>query len=270
MADLDASLDLPELFDPVLDYLSAHLPDPVYSTLESLLTHTYTLLSSLLSLSLTLSNSLFDDREGSVRDRLEGWWDRMDAQQILPPLITLLAAYLALVSFYRTSRWMISAIFAFVKWGFILTTLGSAAGWYLANANVGGAEGGGGGGAMGQWGVFQAVGGLLSEFVQGQGNAATAGSGQPKTRSRTKKEKSKARPKAHESWDKHREWQYSETQESERQGDGFADVQNVIQGIMRAGEGGWWEAGKRFMEGESGAGQRQTRRERRERNTQSR
>lgn len=250
MADLD---DLPAFLDPLLDYLAAILPPPIYTTFESLLGHAYTLLTSLLSLLLSLSRSLITD-PGPLQDKLTRWWDSLDATEILPPLITLLCAYLALVSFYRTSRWMISVAFAFVKWGVILTTLGTAAGYYLANAHVGGAQQPGGG--VQRWGVVQAVGGLVNEFLDSQ---------ERRTRVQSSKRRGggKARPKAYDSWDKHEEWQYTERtarDDQENENNGWADVQKVVGGILAGDAGGVWQ---RFLDG-GAEGTRESRRARRE------
>ncbi|KAI0340464.1 hypothetical protein BDW22DRAFT_1360448 [Trametopsis cervina] len=258
----EATVDnLPELFDPVLDYLFSVLPTNVYDTIELVTTQGYHALSSIFSLVRTLAS--------------EAW----DIEKILPPLITLLAAYLALVSFYRTSAWMIRTAFAFVKWGFILTTLGTAAGYFLANANVGGAEAGRG---LGNWGLASTIGGLLSEYMNGP-QAAPKGT-RPSTRSSSssKKSKTKARPKAYDSWDKQRQWQYSEAQE-EGQSSPIAEAQKAISDMLgKAGrvalQSGWWEAaqdaGQKVlsqMGGDSSDGERQeTRRKRKERNTRSR
>lgn len=258
MADLDATLDLPEFLDPILDYISTLLPPPVYNTFEYLLSHAYALVCSLLTLALTLSRSIINDPEGGpILQRLERWWDSLDATEIIPPLVTLLAAYLALVSFYRTSRWMISMAFAFIKWGFILTTLGTAAGYYLANAHVGGAEGANANGVGRQWGVAQAVGGLVDQFLDGQAQRTST-----RSRSSTRSKPQSKRPKVYESWDKQQGWQYSETQPHDG-GDAFADAQQVIGQILTGG-GGWWST----LLGTDG--ERETRRQRRERGTQSR
>jgi hypothetical protein len=253
MAEFDATMNLPELLDPVLDYLAAVLPPPFYSTFETLLAHAYTLATSLSALVLSLSKSIIDSRGGPLMDRLEDWWDSLDATVILPPLITLLAAYLALVSFYRTSKWMIRTMFAFVKWGFILTTLGTAAGWYLANANVGGAEAGGANG-VGALGVFQTVGGLVNEFLEGHQAQQQHRASRSKSNTRSK---TKARPKAYDAWDKHQDWQYSEQQVEGGEGSAFAEVQKVV-GSMLMGDGGWW---KNLAQG----GPKETRKERRTR-----
>lgn len=222
---------LPELFDPLLDFLSDKLPPQLYDIAETLLTHTYSLATSLYVLVRTLiSNSPF----------------QLDAQQILPPLITLLAAYLALVSFYRTTGWMIRTAFAFAKWGFILSTLGAAAGYFLANANLDGA-GNGLGAALGG-GLLPTLGGLLMGlFNPDQQNAGARNRrSHPRTSSGTRSgSQRKDRPKAYESWDKHKDWQYTEQAYHQGGGADGANVQKIIGDIGRAvKESGWWDAAK--------------------------
>ena len=226
---------LPELFDPLLDFLASKLPPQLYDITESLLTHTYSFASSLFVLIRTLiSNSPV----------------QLDAQKILPPLITLLAAYLALVSFYRTAGWMIRLTFAFVKWGFILSTLGAAAGYFLANANVDGA-GNGLAAALGG-GLLPALGGvLLGMFNPDQQDAAARNRrSRPRTgaagRSGTQRS---SRPKAYDSWDQHKDWQYKEQAYHQGGADG-ANVQKILGDIGRAvQESGWWDAAKGAMDG---------------------
>jgi len=63
-------------------------------------------------------------------------------------LITLLAAYLALVSIYRTTSWMVRTTVWMMKWGAILSALAAGAGWMMGNQyaggnNVGRGQGGG-------------------------------------------------------------------------------------------------------------------------------
>ena len=131
-----------EFLDPILDHIWAVLPSPIYTACDYLLSQAYALLYSLLTLTLTLSHSIIADTTGiPFCERIRQWWDSVETTELSRPLVTLLAAYFALLFFYRTSRWIISMIFPLVKWGAILITLGTAAGWCLANANAGVAEG---------------------------------------------------------------------------------------------------------------------------------
>ncbi|EKM57351.1 uncharacterized protein PHACADRAFT_255060 [Phanerochaete carnosa HHB-10118-sp] len=231
---------LPELFDPMLDYLADHLPPQLYDTVETLLTHTYSLFSSLFTLARTMiSNSPVT-------------WD---IQQILPPLITLLAAYLALVSFYRTTSWMIRTAFAFAKWGFIITTLGGFAGYMLANAN---ADGGNGLAQFGN-GLLPTLGGVLLGMFNpdAQNNAGRNQRAGPTSRPRARtsqRKKGQDRPKASESWDKHREWQYSEQQHHQADGGDGANAQQIIGNIIGSAgkvlkDSGIWDKAREAAEG---------------------
>src|SRR6267154_831419 len=97
-----ADITLPAFLDPLLDFFAEQLPPPLYSFLISLLSHSLALFTALVSLISSLVSS-------------KPW--EWDAQTIIPPLITFLAAYLALVSLYRTTSWMVRTSFWFIKWG---------------------------------------------------------------------------------------------------------------------------------------------------------
>ncbi|KAI0326836.1 hypothetical protein GY45DRAFT_1356015 [Cubamyces sp. BRFM 1775] len=248
MADYPVDDTLMErVLDPILSFLSSVLPPPVYTLVESLITHSLTLLSALFKFVLTLVNA-----------------PEWDAQRILPPLITLLAAYLALVSFYRTTGWMIRTAFWFVKWGGILSILAAGAGYFMGNANANGENGVGapfGGGLLSMLGG--ALLGMLNENGSDQdsrGSRSTrksrtrAGASAPRTRAQTRKEKEKARPKAWEGWDKHREWQYNAEaagrEDAARINEGVQEAVQKVVGVVQEAIGtGWWETVKNAVEG---------------------
>ncbi|GAW03310.1 hypothetical protein LENED_005028 [Lentinula edodes] len=75
-----ADIPLPEFLDPALSFLSENLPQPVYSTLISIISYGLALVSALLTL---LQSLIFDS---------SNW----NAQTILPPLLALLSAYFAI------------------------------------------------------------------------------------------------------------------------------------------------------------------------------
>ncbi|CAL1708160.1 unnamed protein product [Somion occarium] len=236
-----SNVDLPEFLDPVLDYLSDHIPPTLYSVLETLLSHSIALVSSLLGLV-----TAFITEPSS--------WD---TQRILPPLITLLTVYVALFSFYRTTGWMIRTAFAFVKWGTIFGLIGIGAGYILANANVDG-EGNGVGALFAGAGLIPMMGGLILDMINGQGQDAAGGrrgsrnaQSSPRTRSRTQPN-SQSRPNVWDSWDRHRDWQYSENDQAGR--DSNMNVQQVVSEVLGAAgrvveESGWWEAAKGAADG---------------------
>ena len=221
---------LPELLDPLLDYLSSNLPPQIYSVFESLLYYLYTLAASAVQAGVTI-----------VKTPPASW----DAQKILPPLITLLASYLALLSFYRTTGWMIRTAFAFVKWGFLLSALGAAAGYFLANANIGGDVG-----AIGAFGagIVSSLGAMILAVLNGDStNSASSASSKKSTRTRAGQRQHKQKPNAWDSWDRHREWQYSEhAGQGAGQGEGVQEVIGNILGTAGKAvrESGWWEAAK--------------------------
>ncbi|KAI0633851.1 hypothetical protein C8Q77DRAFT_818833 [Trametes polyzona] len=251
MADyeLDDSI-VQRVLDPLFSFLSSVLPPPIYTVAESLISHSVSLLVALAQFVLTLINA-------------QSW----DAQKVLPPLITLLAAYLALVSFYRTTGWMIRTAFWFVKWGGILGTLAAGAGYFMGNANANGENGLGavfnGGSLLSMLGSA-----LLSMLNDNNGqNAGTgsargsrstrssksrAGAGAPRTRAQTRKQK--ARPKAWEGWDKHQEWQYNADaaakEDAARMNDGVQETVQKVMGVVQEAIGtGWWETFKNTVEG---------------------
>jgi len=100
---------VPDFIDPVLSYLESVLPASVYSALLTGSSHILAITTALLS---SLSSS-------------PSTWT---AQAIIPPLITLLSAYLALSSIYRTIRLTLW----FAKWGTILAALMGGIGWLAA------------------------------------------------------------------------------------------------------------------------------------------
>jgi len=239
MADIDPSfIPLPQILDPVLSYLSSILPPPLYSFLLTLLSHCLALFTSLLS----LCYSLFSSSP-----------TQWDAQTLIPPLISFLAAYLALVSLYRTTSWMLRTGVWFLKWGTIVGVLFAGAGWLAAN--------GGGGGEMGRAGVggggmMAFLSGLVLDAINGGGQNAAGGS---RTRSRTRPQ-SQSRPKVWDSFQQNRDWQYQDNtqsnhnhERSSEQGNGM--VQGIIENIVGAAErGGWLAAAQRAMDGFQSAG----------------
>ncbi|KAH9851421.1 hypothetical protein C2E23DRAFT_830864 [Lenzites betulinus] len=247
--DVDDSF-LQNILDSLFSFLSSVLPGPIYTIAESLITHSVALLVALVNFGFTLVNG-------------QSW----DAQKILPPLITLLAAYLALVSFYRTTGWMIRTAFWFVKWGGILSALAAGAGYFMGNANANGENGGvgavfnGAGGLLGMLG--SALLGMLNDGGQTprdsrstRNGKARAGAGAPRTRAQTRKQKEKqrTRPKAWENWDKHNEWQYDANtaarDNAARANDGVQETVQKVMGIVRDTVGtSWWETVKNAVEG---------------------
>ncbi|KAG5646267.1 hypothetical protein DXG03_003863 [Asterophora parasitica] len=231
-----ANAGLPDVLDPVLTYLADTLPPPLYSFLINAASHCLTLLTALFNLATALAQS----------NPLE--WD---TQKLLPPLITLFTAYFALVSFYRSTTWMIRTSVFFVKWGAIFGTFIGGAGWVIANAN-------GNGAALGDYGVISGLGSLILDFINGNGQNAAGG-----TRSRSRTQRARARsstekrkPKPWDTFERHRDWQYQENH-GDKEG---ADAQQVISNIIgTAGrvvkESGWWSIVRGVVEGGAQAGE---------------
>ncbi|RXW23379.1 hypothetical protein EST38_g2502 [Candolleomyces aberdarensis] len=105
------------LLDPVLDFLAERLPPPVYSILINSLSH-------FLAVTTTAFRLL-----GSIITKGPQEWD---LQNILPPILTLLAAYMALASAYRTTTWLFRITIFCLKWGSVIGILSMGAGWLAA------------------------------------------------------------------------------------------------------------------------------------------
>lgn len=209
---------LPAILDPVLTYLSELLPPPLYSFLLSVLSHCLALFSALISLSSTLLTS-------------KPW--EWDTQTILPPLITFLAAWLAIVSVWRTASWMIRSSVWALKWGVIVGGLVALAGWATGT---------------GQGSMTSSLSGLVLDMINGPGRDAAGG---PRTRSRTRATK----PRIWDSFQAHQDWQY---QENDARGGRNDEVQKIIGDIVsRVAKDGWWNALSSSLGGEAATGRAQ-------------
>ncbi|KAH0827925.1 hypothetical protein J3R83DRAFT_3558 [Lanmaoa asiatica] len=204
----------PAFLDPLLEYLDQHLPPALYSFITSFLSHSLALLTAFISLVSTLLAS-------------KPW--EWDAQTIIPPLISFLAAYLALVTLYRTTSWIFRTTFWFIKWGMILSVLAAGAGWYLGNHDINGAG----------TGLVANLGAVLLSALHGGDRDGTGA-----RFSETNPRASKHRTRPWESFENR--WQYREGNPTQvREG----DAQQIMSDIVTAAnrilmEGGWWDAAK--------------------------
>jgi hypothetical protein len=223
-----ADIPLPAFLDPLLGFLAEQLPPPLYSFLLSFLSHSLALLTALISLISSLIAS-------------KPW--QWDAQTIIPPLISFLAAYLALVSLYRTTSWMVRTSIWFIKWGTILGALFAGLGWYMGQST-----------GVGNTSIVSTLGGFIWDVLNGQAESIPGtqrSSRSPKTRT-PHKSKSNDRPRSWESFEKHKQWQYQE-REGNQEGN---DAQNIMSNIAKAAnrllaEGGWWDVAQGFFDGSS-------------------
>lgn len=191
--------DLPAFLDPLLNYLSRKLPEPIYEALLSALSHSLALIAAGLS---------FISSLGSWKP-----WE-WDAQKVLPPLISFLLAYYALVSIYRTTGWMVRMTFRLLKWGSILSLFFGALGWMMGST-----EGG--------------IGGVVTRLI----SSTNGGSNGPRGASRQRgspygTRQRPPRPKAWESFNAHRQWEYREEDAHNANEDRASDVERVIRGIV--------------------------------------
>jgi hypothetical protein len=213
-----SAIPLPAFLDPMLDYLSEHLPPELYSFLSSFFTHSLSLLTAFIS----LVSSLIASKP----------WE-WDAQTILPPLISFLAAYLALVSLYRTTSWMFRTTFWFIKWGTIFGALATGAGWYMGN------QGAGGRGAS----LASTLGATILNMLNGDGQGAASARRPASSRNQDN------RPKSWESFEKPRQRQYQEGNRGEEN-----EAQQIMSDIMAAANrilvgGGWWDTARSVFDG---------------------
>lgn len=198
--------NLPSVLDPLLTYLADALPPPLYSFLIQFLSHCLALLSTFLSLVIAL-----------LSKRPAEW----NAQTLLPPLISFLATYLALVSIYRTTSWLIRTSLWFAKWGILFGALTTSIGWCLGSTQAG---------AIVTSGIASHFHDYLLNIING---LDTVGSRQEDHMRDS--HKSTTRPKPWESFDHHKEWHYNANLNGE------TDLERLFSSLMGA-------AGRTFKE----------------------
>lgn len=217
---------LPEFLGSLLSYLSDVLPPPLYSFLIDLVSHCLAFITALV----TLFSSLLSTHPSH--------WD---AQNVLPPLITVVVAYLGLVAFYRTTSWMFRTTIWFIKWGAILGVLAAGAGWVAGHSGSG----------VGAYSALSEIGRFLVGTVT---RSVENESGSSRSRSqRTNPGSSPKKPKAWESFQRHREWRYQVHHEGRAQDPDTRELMNDI--FNAAGkvlkESGWWGIREGTSEGSS-------------------
>ncbi|KZV69333.1 hypothetical protein PENSPDRAFT_652414 [Peniophora sp. CONT] len=213
-------IPLPAILDPILDYLYDVLPPGVYDFMIGAAANLLAFGTAAYNVTIYLAGA-------------KPW--EWDAQTIIPPLIALLTAYMALLMAWRTISWMVRSTIWVIKWGTILSVLVGGAGYFAG----GGANGGGvanGPGVNGGVGFAQMAGAVF-DMLRGAGRRATAATGDEDGA-----KPGRARPAAWESFDAHREWQFEEGAEREGQTNPASEeVQKVIDGIMtQMRDGGIW------------------------------
>jgi hypothetical protein len=205
-------IPVPPFLEPLLSYIASCLPPPVYSALLTLLTHGLAFFSALIGLGSALISSNPSD------------WD---AQKIIPPLITLLAAYLALASAVRTATWFVRTTAWLFKWGIVVAAVSAVVAWVLgAAANAGGGGGGG---------IVPSLIAMVLDKTDGQGQDGAAGG------TRGSRQRSRPRPQAWDSFEQHWEWQFEEQQwNAADAASPAAHVQQfVADALDRARDGSW-------------------------------
>lgn len=260
---MSAEYGLPEVFDPVLDYVASLLPPPADQLVDRVLV-------PLLARGWALGQSLYALAAYMLGTDPSSW----DAQQILPPLITLLGAYLAIISFYRTTSWMVRTSIWFVKWGSILGALAGGAG-YLAGQQANGRGLDLHGGVTG---LAHSVGGIVWDLINSP-SAPTGGQAGRTSKKRTSKRRSqrakkgtsgsgaapaneapKAKPGAWDSFDSHRAYKATQDQKplgnpsydedlEDSDASPILDSKKIVTQIVGfAGRMGWLDAVKDAVE----------------------
>ncbi|KAG6832507.1 hypothetical protein H0H87_001432 [Tephrocybe sp. NHM501043] len=226
-----ADMNLPDIFNPVLSYLADTLPPPVFSLAVNALSHVLAIL--------TFAFKIFSFITSHISSNPLEW----DAQTILPPFLILAMAYFALLSFYRTTTWMLRTSVFFVKWGTFFAIFMAGVGYLLGDGR-----------SVGRYGsVVSGFGNFLFDTMNDSGGKARSGgtrsrSGSSRSQSSRTGGSDKRKLKAWDSYEKHRGYEAT-------QGDGVVtDAQKVISEIVGAAGSfakgsGWWEILKGVVEG---------------------
>jgi len=104
------------ILDSFLQYIAAYLPPPLYSVVITQLSHLFATATTIIR----LWNSLLSKTDWNI-------------QAFLPAIISILAAYFALTSLYRTTSWVLRTSFWFIKWSAIISILLAGASYYTGN-----------------------------------------------------------------------------------------------------------------------------------------
>jgi hypothetical protein len=192
---------LPALTIAIMDQLRAALPPPLYSFATAVLSNAYTAATAFAR----LSSSLMGEKS---------------TEAILPPIITILAAYIALASLYRTASWALRLSLFFLKWGTLIGVAMAVAG-YLAGSGA-------------DLAANQTTEGVVNVF-----SGLFGGESSPKHKWQTNRRR-KERPRP---WQSFETWQY---QEQPKVPDTNPSAQQLMDSIVRAAEGAlggsWWSA----------------------------
>ncbi|TFL04863.1 hypothetical protein BDV98DRAFT_562948 [Pterulicium gracile] len=215
-----ADQPLPAFLDPVLQLIEDKLPAPAYAAFETFLSNFIAHAGGLNTIISTLFRTDFSE------------WN---AQTIVPPLITILVAYLALLNLYKTTRWFVRSAFFMLKWGTILSALMGGAGYFMS----------GWGQEVATRGFTSAAMSAILDLVNGQGRDATGGDkNRYNTRSRTRGSK----PSMWDSFAQHQDWNQQEAEHEDE-----SEGSKLMKGIAKAAvqvlnNNGWLEAAKSVVE----------------------
>lgn len=153
------------------------------------------------------------------------------SQQILPPILSIIAIYFGILSLYRTTTSVIRTSFALVKWASIIAALAMAAGWFIGRGPL-------------DVGMLLRV---ANELTNGQDrvNTRTGGATRPatprsyggRTQTRRGRRNSDAeRPGIFDSFLKHQQWREGQAQTEQVQ-EYVEQVVKKSQKIVKEGSG---------------------------------
>ena len=198
------------ILDHLLKYIAAYLPPPLYSVLIKLLSHLYAAATS-------LCHSFLSENPAD--------WN---IQAFLPALISIMAAYLALATLYRTTSWVLRTSFWFIKWGTIISILLAGASYYMGNDI-----------ALPDQDIIPDIG----RYMTNLGNGGQGSQDWRRTKSRQRRKQKSQRPKAWESFERHREWQYQEANNGAVEGEHLmATIADAVDHVLK--RNGWWAVAK--------------------------
>lgn len=216
MAMANMHIGLQQSFDYILVYIYETLPAPLYSLLFNILANSLALFTALQTL---------------VTSLISLSWD---AQTLLPPLIGIFTAYLALLSLYRTTSWVLRTSVWIIKWGIILGALMAGAGWCMGNR----AER-----SIVNYGFVSNVGGFVLDMINGEGQDVSRSRSKSRVRNSRPSRSPNKKPKVWESFKRHREWQNQEKAAVTDKKTSLPQIFNdLVVGVASkaVGGSGWW------------------------------
>lgn len=224
---------LSQILDPLLQYLQANLPPPLYSFIVSALSHTFTVVTAIIPLFTALI------------DKNPSEWSTI---AFLPPIMTIIAAYLAISTFYRTASWLIRVTFFFLKWASIVGIVMAIAQYFVYDGND----------------ILENQGG------NGRNNFMRVPKEGISSRNKNYQQSTQgSKPKPWHTFESHQEWQYQEdTRRVNSQAQKIMD--SIVAAAGRVVQGDWLDAATKLLQVDELASTDETQNQGRARKTRSR